>query len=248
MRLLLEFVESLKKQIYNAYEGSAVLPAAPAQSALFFRANKKVCEEWFARICEALMNASLAIQCNAGTFHHAATCLQDLRNVAASTLRDMARSQTVDNSQNLRAKLLNDVLRILRHASLALSRLHESDAIVGLQIWATSTFGTLPVDDSSLGLKAMGTFGLFGWMTGLVYQARGQYEKATAHFTHMLQSKEALSLMGADRVQFVIARIIESYAALTDWESLDHWLQELQLLPAKHAGKSYAFCINNSWQ
>lgn len=246
MRLLLEFVESLKKQIYNAYEGSAVLPASPTQSALFFRANKKVCEEWFARICEALMNASLAIQCNAGTFHHAATRLHDLRNAAASTLRDMARSQTVDNSQSLRAKLLNDVLRILRHTSLALSRLHESDAIVGLQIWATSTFGALPLDDSSLGLKSMGPFGLFGWMTGLIYQARGQYENATAHFTHMLQSEEALSLMGADGVQFVIARIIEGYVALTDWDSLDHWLQDLQLLRAKHAGKSYAGALTTA--
>jgi PI-3-kinase-related kinase SMG-1 len=42
MRLLLEFVESLKKNMYNAYEGSAVLPSAPSSSTLFFRSNRKV--------------------------------------------------------------------------------------------------------------------------------------------------------------------------------------------------------------
>eukprot|EP01018_Ginkgo_biloba_P002890 Gb_14475 [translate_table: standard] len=246
MRLLLEFVESLKKHIYNAYEGSAVLPAAPSQSALFFRRNKKVCEEWFARICEALMNASLAIQCHAGTFHYAAMRLQDLRNVAASQLRDMPRPQIADNSQSLRSKYSSDVLRVLRHASLALCRLHESDALVGLHIWATSTFSALPVDDSLLGQKSMGVSGQLGWMTGLVYQARGQYEKAAAHFTHLLQSEEALGSMGADEVQFVIARIIESYVALADWDSLDRWLQELQLLRAKHAGKSHAGALTTA--
>lgn len=43
LRLLIEFVETLKKDIYNSYEGSAVLSPPPTLSALFFRANKKVC-------------------------------------------------------------------------------------------------------------------------------------------------------------------------------------------------------------
>ncbi|KAL7002756.1 non-specific serine,threonine protein kinase [Sarracenia purpurea var. burkii] len=47
MRLLLDFVESLKRNVYNAYEGSIVLSCASRQSSMFFRANRKVCEEWF---------------------------------------------------------------------------------------------------------------------------------------------------------------------------------------------------------
>lgn len=42
MRLLLEFVEDLKKEIFNAYEGALVMPCAPTSSTLFFRANRKV--------------------------------------------------------------------------------------------------------------------------------------------------------------------------------------------------------------
>lgn len=42
LRLLIEFVEALKKDIYNSYEGSAVLSPPPTLSSLFFRANRKV--------------------------------------------------------------------------------------------------------------------------------------------------------------------------------------------------------------
>ncbi|CAB4290443.1 unnamed protein product [Prunus armeniaca] len=41
MSLLFHFVEALKKNVYNAYEGSAVLLSATRSSSLLFRANKK---------------------------------------------------------------------------------------------------------------------------------------------------------------------------------------------------------------
>ena len=82
--------------------------------------------------------------------------------------------------------------------------------------------------------------GPFSWITGLVYQAEGQYEKAAAHFTYSLQTEESLNSMGSDGVQFSIAHIIESFSAVSDWKSLESWLLELQNLRAKHAGKSYS--------
>ncbi|KAJ0028876.1 hypothetical protein Pint_36435 [Pistacia integerrima] len=88
MRLLLDFVEALKKDVYNAYEGSAVLPPATRQSSLFFRANKKVCEEWFSRMCEPMMNAGLALQCHDATIQCCTLRLQELRNLVASALKD----------------------------------------------------------------------------------------------------------------------------------------------------------------
>ncbi|KAL3689850.1 hypothetical protein R1sor_016159 [Riccia sorocarpa] len=242
-RLLLEFVEALEKNIYNAYEGSVILPPAPTASAPFFRTNKKVCEEWFVRIRDALMNLSVAIQCHSGTYHHASLKLQDLTALAATALRDSGRPQSSDNQLSLKVKVQQDVYRVLRHASLALCRVHEADSLHGLQIWATSTFGTLLTEDSSLLQKDVGPL---SWMAGLTYQAQSRYELAAAHYTHLLQSEEALSVMGADGVQFTIARIIESYGALGDWEALDSWLQELQLLRAKHAGKSYSGALTTA--
>ncbi|KAI3446049.1 hypothetical protein Pfo_002714 [Paulownia fortunei] len=46
--------------------------------------------------------------------------------------------------------------------------------------------------------------------------------------------------MGSAGVQFCIARIIESYTAISDWKSLESWLLELQTIRAKYAGKSYS--------
>ncbi|OMO92217.1 hypothetical protein COLO4_17776 [Corchorus olitorius] len=93
MRLLLDFVEALKKNVYNAYEGSAVLPSASRQSSLFFRANKKVCEEWFSRICEPMMNAGLALQCHDATIQYCTLRLQELKNLVVSAFKEKSQTQ-----------------------------------------------------------------------------------------------------------------------------------------------------------
>ncbi|KAK9901952.1 hypothetical protein M0R45_001822 [Rubus argutus] len=102
MRLLFDFVEALKKNVYNAYEGSAVLPSATRSSSLFFRANKKVCEEWFSRICEPMMNAGLALQCHDATIHYCALRLQELWNLVASALNDKSRVQVTEHLHNIK--------------------------------------------------------------------------------------------------------------------------------------------------
>ncbi|XP_068658136.1 uncharacterized protein [Aristolochia californica] len=245
MRLLLDFVEALKKNVYNAYDGSFVLPSVTRQSSLFFRANKKVCEEWFHRICEPMMNAGLALHCHAATIHYCTLRLQDLRHIVGSALKEKSRIQASENFHNLRSRLAGDVLRVLRHAALALSRSHEPQALVGLKKWVTIAFPSLFEETQMLSPHGR-SLGSLSWITGLVYQAEGQYEKAGAHFLHLLQSEEALSCMDSDTVQFVISRIIESYTALSDWKSLETWLIELQALRAKYAGKSYSGALTTA--
>ncbi|KAL5855729.1 hypothetical protein ACOSQ4_005531 [Xanthoceras sorbifolium] len=245
MRLLLDFVEALKKNVYNAYEGSAVLPPATRQSSLFFRSNKKVCEEWFSRICEPMMNAGLALQCHDATIQYCTLRLQELRNLVASALKDKSRSQAAENLHNLRARYSGDILRVVQHMALALCKCHESEALIGLQKWVSMTFSSLLVDEHQ-SCSQSGILGPFSWITGLVYQAEGQYEKAAAHFAHLLQNEESLSSMGSHGVQFAIARIIESYNAVSDWKSLEFWLSELQTLRAKHAGKSYSGALTTA--
>uniref|UniRef100_A0A6V7QWV1 Uncharacterized protein n=1 Tax=Ananas comosus var. bracteatus TaxID=296719 RepID=A0A6V7QWV1_ANACO len=227
MRLLLEFVEALKKNVYNAYEGSFVLPSPAKQSSLFFRANKKVCEEWFSRMSEPMLNAGLALKCDDAILHYCVLRLLDLKNQLGSSSKD-------------KRVTLEDVLKVLRHASLALCRCHESDALVGLQKWATITFSSIIAEDGLFSPVVAGSLANFSWITGLVYQARGQYEKAAAHYSHLLQSEEALVSMGSDGIQFIIARVIECYTSLSDWNCLESWLAELQKLRATHAGKAYS--------
>ncbi|KAM7253507.1 hypothetical protein ACFE04_021661 [Oxalis oulophora] len=222
MRLLLDFVESLKKNVYNAYEGSVVLPPTTRQSSLFFRANRKVCEEWFSRICEPMMNAGLVLQCHDATIHYCALRLQELRNLVGSS----------ENNNNLRTKYSGEILKVLRHMGLALCRSHDSEALIGLQKWVSMTFSALRLD--------------FEWISGLVNQAKGEYEKAAAKFTHLLQLEESLNTMGSEGVQFVISCIIECYTSVSDWKSLENWLVELQELRSTHAGKNYSGALTTT--
>lgn len=233
MRLLLDFVEALKKNVYNAYEGSTVLPQATRQSSLFFRANRKVCEEWFSRICEPMMNAGLALQCHHATIHYCTLRLQELKTHTISSRKDNPRGQV-----NNRSSYTEDMLRVVRHMALSLCKVHEPDALIGLRKWAIA-FSSLLTDENQ-NVKGDEDLGPFAWITGLVHQAEGQHEMAAAHFTHLLQDEGSLSLMGSDGVQFVISRVIESYAAISDWKSLDSWLLDLQTLRAKHTGKPYS--------
>ncbi|KAM3220199.1 hypothetical protein P3S67_019940 [Capsicum chacoense] len=245
MRLLLDFVEALKKNVYNAYEGSTVLPSASRQSSLFFRANKKVCEEWFSRISEPMMNAGLALQCHDATIYYCALRLQELRNLVVSAIKDKSRVQLTENIHNVRARYAADILRVLRHICLAFCKTHEPEALIGIRNWATVAFSPLFTDENQSSDDS-GIIGHFSWITGLVYQAEGQHEKAAAHFIHLLQTEDSLSFMGSDGVQFLIARIIESYSAVSDWKSLESWLSELQTLRAKHAGKSYSGALTTA--
>ncbi|KAL0365454.1 UNVERIFIED_CONTAM: Serine/threonine-protein kinase SMG1 [Sesamum angustifolium] len=245
MRLLLEFVEALKKNVYNAYEGSTILPHASRTSSLFFRANKKVCEEWFSRISEPMMDAGVALQCHDATIHYCNIRLQDLSILVASALTDKSRVQVSENLRNIRGRYAGDILRIIRNLALSLCKNHEPEALVGLQKWATMAFSPL-FSDGNEGPMDNKNWGHFSWITGLVYQAGGQHEKAAAHFIHLLQTEESLTSMGSDGVQFAIARIIECYTAICDWKSLESWLLELQGIRAKHAGKSYSGALTTA--
>ncbi|KAL3515228.1 hypothetical protein ACH5RR_022130 [Cinchona calisaya] len=245
MRLLLDFVEALKKNVYNAYEGSTVLSCPSRQSSLFFRANKKVCEEWFSRICEPMMNAGLALQCHDATIQYCTLRLLELKNFVASSLNDNSRVQVNEVLQSLRGRFDGDILRVVRHMALALCRNHEPEALTGLQKWASMAFFPLFAEENQR-LSDSEILEHFSWITGLVFQAKGQHEKAAAHFIHLLQTDDSLSCMGSEGVQFAIARIIESYTTVSDWKSLESWLLELQALRSKHAGKSYSGALTTA--
>lgn len=245
MRLLLEFVEALKKNVYNAYEGSMVLPSTSQTSSLFFRANKKVCEEWFSRISEPMMDAGVAIQCHDATIHYCMVRLQDISTIVASAMTDKSRVQVSENLQNIRDRYAGDILRIIRNLALALCKMYEPEALVGLQKWAAMVFSPLFADENQGSIENI-NWRQFSWITGLVYQARGQHEKAAAHFINLLQTEESLTSMGSDGVQYAIARTIESYTAISDWKSLDSWLLELQNIRAKYSGKSYSGALTTT--
>ncbi|GAB4817948.1 hypothetical protein N2152v2_004994 [Parachlorella kessleri] len=60
--LFLEFLHSLEQGVFNAYEGSVGRPAAQAGALAFFAGNKKVCQDWFARLCPLALRAAASMQ------------------------------------------------------------------------------------------------------------------------------------------------------------------------------------------
>ncbi|EPS70294.1 hypothetical protein M569_04464, partial [Genlisea aurea] len=242
MRLLLDFVEALKKNVYNAYEGSAFLPHVSRTSSSFFRANKKVCEEWFSRIAEPMMEAGLMLYCTHATIHH---CVHRLLDIMSSALSEKSRVMAQENLPNIEMRYSGDIFKIIRSLALALCKINEPEALIGLQKWATLAFCTLPASENP-GVSDQTNCGQFSLIHGLVYQADGQYERAAAYFAHLLQTEESLGSIGADGIQFAIARIIESYMAISDWKSLESWLLELQTLRLKYAGNSFAGALTTA--
>ena len=60
LRDLLTLIDRLELQIYNAAAGTALghLPQSPRASIVFFRTNRKVCDDWFSRIRSSIIKGS----------------------------------------------------------------------------------------------------------------------------------------------------------------------------------------------
>jgi hypothetical protein len=60
LRDLLILIDRLELQIYNAAVGTALgqLPQAPRASIVFFKTNRKVCDDWFSRIRSSIVKGS----------------------------------------------------------------------------------------------------------------------------------------------------------------------------------------------
>lgn len=62
IHFLLEFVDALERQVWGATHGSGILPPVTNEVATFFAGNKKVVDEWFARLRGLLMQATSSLQ------------------------------------------------------------------------------------------------------------------------------------------------------------------------------------------
>ncbi|RKO86478.1 hypothetical protein BDK51DRAFT_31709, partial [Blyttiomyces helicus] len=58
LRHLLDFIDILELQVYNAAEGSLRCPPAPKASIMFYYANRRSCEEWFGRIRKTVVRGA----------------------------------------------------------------------------------------------------------------------------------------------------------------------------------------------
>ena len=202
---LLSMVDFLEKQVYNAYEGSHLLASCSPQAVGFFRGNRKVCEDWFARVRQPLLLASLA--CNMGPlsiFHGT----QKLKEIATLVQKNLELG-----------KVLKELERCLPCIIHILARYGTSDTIAGIHIWL-----------KSLLVELQQKHFLFPWLEAALLCSRGNFERGADHFlklvTQMLGSKSVR--MEHDIFQLASTLITTSYVELHDWAGLSSWPSVLE--------------------
>ncbi len=84
LRMLLLFADHLEKQIYSTFEGCISIEYRPSKHSIaFFRANRKVCTDWYSRMRQPLVSASAICDSSADIIRHSMKRLLDLRLIAA---------------------------------------------------------------------------------------------------------------------------------------------------------------------
>ena len=159
-RLLIDFVDLLEKHVYNAYEGSVSLPSPSKNSLMFFVGNRKVCEDWFARMRPHMAMSSMTCNALEAAARYSFQCIRRV-------LRD--RGQFTDVEEHL--------LRMSR--GLCVRR--EADALRGLAGWSRGLLHSKYPDRHPASLL---------WMQGLVSHAHGQYENAIRDYDKFLSAND----------------------------------------------------------
>ena len=162
LRMLLLFVGHLEKSVFSAYEASVLLPAASVSSIKFFRANRKVCEDWFGRLRKALTRASVITAAPHCILEHALKRLPEL--LRAGSKAQAAGAAGKEQSQRIRAEKNALALQVCH----ALSEVGDADALEGFAVWVKVNAKTL------LGSREHKP----SWIYALSLQTKGLHEEA----------------------------------------------------------------------
>ncbi|CAG8478500.1 7348_t:CDS:10 [Funneliformis caledonium] len=253
LRDLLILIDRLELQIYNAAVGTALgrLPQAPRASIIFFRANRKVCDDWFSRMRPSIINGSKIIGHDVMAIRHGLLSLMERVNLLKQGAIKSRMTWMMEFQQ-----MLMDVVQCLQ-------RIRAVDSIIGLLNWSKrvcisnnekpesgslgqhdevqmgdkASTSTLPQSSVTQRVllqrkptnKTIPSSAYFYWMNNSHLFAEAKYE-----FT-VKESKEALSnLLELDpemqvitpQVQFLTAQIIDSYCKMEDLSSLAEWLND----------------------
>lgn len=231
-RLLLQFVDLLEKQIYLAQEVNASQLTLPSKTiTLFFRTNRKVCEDWFSRMRQKLLAASVACHAPCDIIMNASQRIRDLLN-------SLKKRGLTDPKP-----FFTDFENTLVHLVRAMNQLEESDSIEGLIKWIEKELKILlPNTDWSKH---------FSWMQGVFWQSKGFFERAIDHYTSYFHSTNFSKVMPST-AHFIIDQVIlnqlfflkkkpltfifkisffqitDNYVKLADWEGFSHWEESLE--------------------
>ena len=126
--LLLEFVQALERQMYNAYEGTLSLPPPGKSAASFFRLNKQICVDWLRRIKEASLGAAKSCGNVAVGANIALSRVQGAFKTLERRVAKAARQRAEAPARHLELK------NALSEANARLSKAHKRHGLVAARL------------------------------------------------------------------------------------------------------------------
>eukprot|EP00106_Octopus_bimaculoides_P021655 XP_014789097.1 PREDICTED: serine/threonine-protein kinase SMG1-like isoform X1 [Octopus bimaculoides] len=225
VHLLLQFMEHLEKQLYNAYEGCAVaMSAAPKPVRTFFRTNKGTCQEWLNRIRTCIMMIALHCGMPSMVIRQASELLWELKES--------------NNSQG------SEFEHIIIFMVQALVELKCPEAVQGIYNWCKDVIGRKVPWIKAMIEKACGRYELAAKECKLFLKSaltkEGEERKVdsrssspdiNSHSSEDLNRKVILTkFIEPDRllIHFISNEVTDCYMRLSDWESALEWQDTMQ--------------------
>jgi len=250
VRLLLQFIDQLEKHISHAYERSLHLPSiANAQTLQFFKANKKVCLDWFIhRVRQPIMMTAIAANSPADIIRHGYERREYLYRAALAYFTKANEAGTQILSIKDPEKLYFDLETTIRYIANALCNLGHTDALQGLYGWYKIHIKPWQKQKVIPNLF----FGLSSaiWFQPLILHSTNRFEEAINAYKELFSKfcqgleKEKETLLTSEKdaelifenIRFVSEKLIECFISLSDWKSATIWLAEFhkQIDPIIH--------------
>lgn len=211
--LLVEFVESLEKAMFNASDGCAVAVSPPNKSVrVFFRTNRQTCTEWLSRIRAAVIIVSLNCGRPEVAVRHSYKLLQELKDS--------------NNTQGI------DFERAVCYCAQALVAEGSEEGVAGLYYWCRDhvgrRFGWLKPAIHSAGNKYEKSLrDYLQYIDGTDEMEDSEKERKVETESEPLN----VSVSQTDTKQldpliqeFIHFQVSECYGKLSQWEELQKWM------------------------
>ncbi|KAL5032700.1 hypothetical protein RTP6_000768 [Batrachochytrium dendrobatidis] len=215
LRHFLEFLDIFEIQIFNASRGNfSILPLVSKGSMAFLHTNRRVCDEWYARIRMLVVELSHQIEADSITIRHGYKALRDrVSYLKLRTVKEISVWETA-------------CAFLLVAISSALRRSKDADGLIGLaQYWRRETQNIQPP------ITITGE-NIYKWICIQAILAEGKYEMA-------LDELHSLAQNLTDTEKSVIkvdlhSLMRECYFELGDWKSACHLLKIQSNTDLKH--------------
>eukprot|EP00795_Rhopilema_esculentum_P008911 gene8911-16536_t len=214
--LLLQFLESLEKQMYNAFEGCAVsLPQPMRAVRTFFRTNKTTCQEWLMRIREPACHVAAMVGCPATAIRYGFSWLKSLKDSGCVHGAEFERAVVVVASCLCQAQSWESVSGLLEWCKNVAGR-----NFFWLQGFVSKSKGCL--ENASEQLKS----GLEKYLSPdrqLLEHVEDQRQKKKL----TVLTKEPVIHSDAQVTNSLSNEVLDCYMKLGDWSSVQNWCQHL---------------------